>query len=122
VQKNPQRISEDTTPVFVRSPPCGQPNLPILVRGLILQVAQQIVTASVCYLTERNLHNLIQIHVGEQMMNEVEILISPEISEVLRRIDSLKLAENISLEEKVRIAQLILSVIEEETDGTMMVQ
>ena len=56
------------------------------------------------------------------MMNEVEILISPEISEVLRRIDSLKLAENISLEEKVRIAQLILSVIEEETDGTMMVQ
>ncbi|MEN9845756.1 MAG: hypothetical protein RIS36_903 [Pseudomonadota bacterium] len=60
-------------------------------------------------------------------MNDVEILISPAISEVLRRIDSLKSAEHISLEEKIRIAELILSVIAEENkeenkDGTMMVQ
>jgi hypothetical protein len=55
-------------------------------------------------------------------MNDVEILISPAISEVLRRIDSLKSAENITLEEKIRIAELVLSVIEEEKDGTMMVQ
>ncbi len=56
-------------------------------------------------------------------MNDVEILISPAISEVLRRIDSLKSAENISLEEKIRIAELVLSVVaEEKKDGTMMVQ
>ena len=56
-------------------------------------------------------------------MNDVEILISPALSEVLRRIDSLKSAENISLEEKIRIAEFVLAVIEEEkNDGTMMMQ
>jgi hypothetical protein len=55
-------------------------------------------------------------------MNEVEILISPALSEVLRRIDSLKSSENISLEEKIRIAELVLSVLEEERDGGLMVQ
>jgi len=56
-------------------------------------------------------------------MNDVEIIISPAVSEVLRRIDSLKSAENISLEEKIRIAELVLSVIaEEKDDGSMMVQ
>ncbi len=55
-------------------------------------------------------------------MNEVEITITPAISEVLRRIDSLKSTESISLEEKIRIAELILSLVEEESDGTLMVQ
>ena len=56
-------------------------------------------------------------------MNDVGILISPAISEVLRRIDSLKSAEHISLEEKIRIAELVLAVIEEEkNDGTMMMK
>ena len=63
------------------------------------------------------------IDVAEEIMNDVEILISPAVSEVLRRIDSLKSAENISLEEKIRIAELVLSVIaEEKKDGSMMVQ
>jgi hypothetical protein len=67
-------------------------------------------------------HKEIQIHVAEEIMNDVEILISPAISEVLRRIDSLKSAENISLEEKIRIAELILSVIEEEENDVIVVQ
>jgi len=63
------------------------------------------------------------IDVAEEIMNDVEILISPAVSEVLRRIDSLKSVENISLEEKIRIAELVLSVIaEEKKDGSMMVQ
>jgi len=53
------------------------------------------------------------IDVAEEIMNDVEILISPAVSEVLRRIDSLKSVENISLEEKIRIAELILSLVEE---------
>lgn len=55
-------------------------------------------------------------------MNDAQILISPAISEVLRRIDSLKAAETIPLEEKIRIAELILSVNEEERDSALMVQ
>lgn len=79
-------------------------------------------TVFVGYLGTRISHKQIQIHVAEEIMNDVEILITPAISEVLRRIDSLKSAENISLEEKIRIAELILSVIDEERDGALMVQ
>jgi hypothetical protein len=74
------------------------------------------------YLSTSIHHKYIQIHVAEEIMNEVEILISPALSEVLRRIDSLKSSENISLEEKIRIAELVLSVLEEERDGGLMVQ
>jgi hypothetical protein len=80
-------------------------------------------TMFVGYLGKSIHHKYIQIHVAEEIMNEVEILISPALSEVLRRIDSLKSSENISLEEKIRIAELVLAVIEEEKkDGTMMMQ
>ena len=80
-------------------------------------------TARLGYLSTSIHHKYIQIHVAEEIMNEVEILISPALSEVLRRIDSLKSSENISLEEKIRIAELVLDVIEEEKkDGTMMMQ
>lgn len=67
-------------------------------------------------------HKQIQIYVAEEFMNDVEIIISPAISEVLRRIDSLKSAENISLEEKIRIAELILSVIAEGENDVIAVQ
>ena len=79
-------------------------------------------TAFVGYLSRRIFHKQIQIHVAEEIMNNAEILISPAISEVLRRIDSLKSAENISLEEKIRIAELILSVIEEGENDVIVVQ
>ena len=80
-------------------------------------------TVFVGYLPTSIHHKYIQIHVAEEIMNDEEILISPAISEVLRRIDSLKSSENISLEEKIRIAELVLSVIaEEKKDDTMMVQ
>jgi len=79
-------------------------------------------TMFVGYLGKSIHHKYIQIHVAEEIMNEVEILISPAVSEVLRRIDSLKSSENISLEEKIRIAELVLSVLEEERDGGLMVQ
>jgi hypothetical protein len=79
-------------------------------------------TARLGYLSTSIHHKYIQIHVAEEIMNEVEILISPAVSEVLRRIDSLKSSENISLEEKIRIAELVLSVLEEERDGGLMVQ
>lgn len=55
-------------------------------------------------------------------MDEVQTGITPEITEVLRRIDSLKSAENISLEEKIRIAELVLSVIEEDKKEDVVVQ
>jgi hypothetical protein len=55
-------------------------------------------------------------------MNNQEIPISPAVSEVLRRIDALKSAESISLEEKIRIAELVLSVIAEEGEGTTLLQ
>lgn len=79
-------------------------------------------TAFVSYLGTKIAHKKIQIHVAEEIMNDVEILISPAISEVLRRIDSLKSAENISLEEKIRIAELVLSVIEEGGNDVVVVQ
>lgn len=47
-------------------------------------------------------------------MDEVQTGMTPEVAEVLRRIDSLKSAEHISLDEKIRIAELVLSVLEEE--------
>ena len=55
-------------------------------------------------------------------MNDVEILISPAVSEVLRRIDSLKSSENISLEEKIRIAELVLSLSGEDKKDDVVVQ
>ena len=79
-------------------------------------------TMFVGYLGKSIHHKYIQIHVAEEIMNEVEILISPALSEVLRRIDSLKSSENISLEEKIRIAELILSVIEEGENDVIVVQ
>jgi hypothetical protein len=60
--------------------------------------------------------------VAEDFMDEVQTGITPEITEVLRRIDSLKSAENISLEEKIRIAELVLSVIEEDKKEDVVVQ
>jgi hypothetical protein len=74
------------------------------------------------YLGRGIFHNSVRFTVAEENMNEVEISITPAISEVLRRIDSLKSTESISLEEKIRIAELILSLVEEESDGTLMVQ
>jgi hypothetical protein len=79
-------------------------------------------TASLGYLATEILHKYMEIDVAEEFMNDVEILISPAISEVLRRIDSLKAAETIPFEEKIRIAELILSVNEEETDSSLMLQ
>lgn len=79
-------------------------------------------TMFVGYLSKSIHHKYIQIHVAEEIMNDVEILISPAVSEVLRRIDSLKSSENISLEEKIRIAELVLSLSGEDKKDDVVVQ
>ena len=55
-------------------------------------------------------------------MTDREIHTDPEIVEVVRRIDSLRSTENVSLEEKIRIAELVLSILEERKKGDVVVQ
>jgi endonuclease III len=55
-------------------------------------------------------------------MTDIQIHTDPEIVEVVRRIDSLRSTENISLEEKIRIAELVLSILEERKKDDVVVQ
>jgi hypothetical protein len=71
-------------------------------------------TAVIGNLGTQNPHKHPQTRVAEEIMDEVQTGMTPEVAEVLRRIDSLKSAEHISLDEKIRIAELVLSVLEEE--------
>ncbi len=43
-----------------------------------------------------------------------------ELADVLRRIELLKSSESISLEEKIKIAELVLSILEEERAREMI--
>ncbi len=55
-------------------------------------------------------------------MTDIQIHTDPEIVEVVRRIDSLRSTENISLEEKIQIAELVLSILEERRKDDVLVQ
>ena len=55
-------------------------------------------------------------------MTDIQIHSTPEIIEVVRRIDSLKSTETVSLEEKIRIAELVLSILEERKKDDVVVQ
>jgi hypothetical protein len=55
-------------------------------------------------------------------MTDIQIHTDPEIVEVVRRIDSLKSTETVSLEEKIRIAELVLSILEERKKDDVVVQ
>jgi endonuclease III len=55
-------------------------------------------------------------------MTDIQIHTDPEIVEVVRRIDSLRSTENVSLEEKIRIAELVLSILEERKKDDVVVQ
>jgi endonuclease III len=55
-------------------------------------------------------------------MTDIQIHTDPEIVEVVRRIDSLRSTENVSLEEKIRIAELVVSILEERKKDDVVVQ
>jgi hypothetical protein len=74
------------------------------------------------YLTTGISHKYLQIHVTEEIMTDIQIHTDPEIVEVVRRIDSLRSTENVSLEEKIRIAELVLSIIEEKKKDEIVLQ
>jgi hypothetical protein len=67
-------------------------------------------------------HKHLQIKVTEEIMTDIQIHTDPEIVEVVRRIDSLRSTENVSLEEKIRIAELVLSILEERKKDDVVVQ
>ena len=51
---------------------------------------------------------------GGDMTNDTFEHADSEIQDVLRRIELLKSSKEISLEEKIKIAELVLSILEEE--------
>jgi hypothetical protein len=74
------------------------------------------------YLTTGISHKYLQISVTEEIMTDIQIHTDPEIVEVVRRIDSLRSTENVSLEEKIRIAELVLSILEEKKKDEVVLQ
>jgi hypothetical protein len=82
----------------------------------------QIEPAFLGYLTTGIPHKYLQIRVTEEIMTDIQIHTDPEIVEVVRRIDSLRSTENVSLEEKIRIAELVLSILEERKKDDVVVQ
>jgi hypothetical protein len=74
------------------------------------------------YLSRGISHKYLQMFVTEEIMTDIQIHTDPEIVEVVRRIDSLRSTENISLEEKIQIAELVLSILEERRKDDVLVQ